>query len=85
MVIRPMIAAYTLGEMGRPATNMGGSGGPASLFKVKDMVSLGGGTPGAGLYTGTTLFKIIGAVELMTDDHGIEEEPGGFADHPVLL
>lgn len=75
MVIRPMAAAYAMGEIGRPAGTSGATGGSASFSKVaKDTVSLHGAgglkrAGGAGLYSASPLFKMIGAVELMSVDN----------------
>ena len=70
MVIRPMNAVYAMGESGRPVIARGEKdGGPALLFSDPDVVSLGRETAaGAGLYTAKPWFKIIGAVELMSED-----------------
>lgn len=67
MVIRPMVAAHAMGEMGRSAASMGAKGGPASfLSPLRDEVTLSGKPRGsAGVYSGTPLLKIMGAVELM--------------------
>lgn len=72
MVIRPLTAGYSMGELGRPVSSKGEKSGPALFFSgAKDVVSLGmepGG--GAGLYAGKPWFKIMGAVELMSEDCG---------------
>lgn len=87
MVIRPMAAAYVLGELGRSAANLGAKGGPtAFLSGVKDEVALGKmASAGAGLYTATPLFKIMGAVELMSEELGAFDENLEFGDNPILL
>ncbi len=86
MVIRPLTAAYTMGEFGRPAHSLGGKGGPAAfLAGAKDFVSLGGKTAAAGLYSGKPFFKIMGAVELMSDDVGMFDAGSVFGDNPVLI
>lgn len=86
MVIRPMPAAYTMGEIGRPANKPGGNGGPASFFsKSMDVVSLGNASTSAGLYSGSPIFKIIGAVELMSEDFDFDDDIAAFGEHPVLL
>ncbi len=70
MVIRPMAAAYAMGEIGRSAGTMGAKGGPTSfLHGIRDEVSLGTRMPsGTGLYSASPLFKMIGAVELTSSD-----------------
>ncbi len=70
MVIRPMNAVYAMGELGRPVSAKGGTGGPAFFFSGgRDVVTLGrGAEAGAGLYTGKPWFKMMGAVELMSED-----------------
>ncbi len=71
MVIRPMAAAYAMGEIGRSAGTSGVvGGGPAAFSKhAGDKVSLGSRvTVGAGLYTASPMFKMIGAVELMSGE-----------------
>lgn len=88
MVIRPMAVAYVMGEIGRPANKPGGNGGPAAFFgHAKDIVSLGtGDAKKPGLYSASPLYKIMGAVELMSGDLDAgEDEFGFFGDHPVLL
>ncbi len=70
MVIRPMAAAYAMGEIGRSAGTMGAKGGPTSFLReIRDEVSLGARVPpGTGLYSASPLFKMIGAVELTSSD-----------------
>ncbi len=68
MVIRPLTAAHVMGEIGRSATNRGEKSGPAAFLAGKDVVSLGSRKQGAGLYSATPLFKMMGAVELMSED-----------------
>lgn len=87
MVIRPMAAVYVLGEIGRSAAGMGAKGGPtAFLSGIKDEVSLGRKSPAnAGLYTAAPLFKIMGAVELMSEEPGALDESLDFGDNPILL
>lgn len=70
MVIRPLTAGYSMGELGRPVNAKGENGGPALFFsKAKDVVSLGMESErGAGLYAGKPWFKMMGAVELMSED-----------------
>ena len=87
MVIRPMAAAYAMGEIGRPANKPGGKGGPAAfLSSISDSVALHGGTGrGAGLYSPSPLFKIMGAVELMSGELEGDDDAGGFGDYPILL
>ena len=67
MVIRPLAAAYAMGEIGRSAATMGGKGGPTSfLSPLRDEVTLSGKPRGgAGLYSGSPLLKAMGAVELV--------------------
>lgn len=84
MVIRPMTAAYAMGEIGRSAVTRGGEGGSATFFGRKDIVSLGGKQRDAGLYSAAPLFKMMGAVELMSDDNEARD-PSGFGDNPTLL
>lgn len=69
MVIRPMAAAYALGEIGRSAGTLGAQGGPTSFFRTnRDEVTLSNTVrKGAGLYSGTPPFKMMGAVELMRE------------------
>ena len=82
MVIRPLVAANVLGETGRPA-GKGVSGGPAAFYSVGDSVTLGGRERSARLYSAPTLFKMTGAVELMSDEFDL---PGNdFSDAPVLF
>ncbi len=69
MVIRPMAAAYAMGEIGRSAGTAGAATGGSAAFSkhAGDKVSLGSKYPaGAGLYKASPLFKMIGAVELMS-------------------
>lgn len=76
MVIRPLVAAGFLGEIGRPAGNRGSLGGSAAFYNIsggsgdsgKDSVTLGGARAGANLYAPSPLFKMTGAVELTSDD-----------------
>ena len=86
MVIRPMAAAYAMGEIGRSAGTMGAKGGPTSFLKeVGDEVSLGVRKPaGAGLYSASPLFKMMGAVELMSAEPDMGELID-FGDSPILL
>lgn len=71
MVIRPMAAAYALGEIGRSAAYRGGTGGPASFFeKGTDAVALGARSADARLYSANPMFKMMGTVELMSEDFG---------------
>lgn len=86
MVIRPLTAAYAMGEIGRPASVKGEKSGPASVFSdIGDVVTLGNRSGGdSGLYNARPLFKIMGAVELMSGDDGAWDEVG-FGDHPVML
>lgn len=86
MVIRPMAAAYSMGEIGRSAGTSGAKGGPTAFFGViKDDVSLGGKKGGAGLYAASPLFKIMGAVELMSEEFELLDGARGFGDNSVLL
>lgn len=86
MVIRPMTAAYVMGETGRSANTLGAKGGPtAFLGGVKDEVMLNGKTNGASLYSASPLFKIIGAVELMSEELDLLDEGQRFGDNPVLI
>lgn len=87
MVIRPMAAAYAMGETGRSAAGMGGKGGPAAFFSaVHDDVVLGSRVkPGAGLYAASPFFKIMGAVELMSEEPGEFDENLSFDTNPILL
>lgn len=86
MVIRPMAAAYSLGEFGRSAAVKGGKGGSTSFFAgTGDTVSFGGKSGSAGLYSAAPLFKIMGAVELMSEDFEAEDNAAYFGDNPVLL
>ena len=87
MLIRPMAAVYSLGEMGRPAHNLGDKSGSAPFFRnTVDSVSFGNGAGhGAGLYSVGNLFKIMGAVELMTPEPEAFDEATAFGDNPVLL
>lgn len=72
MVIRPMAAAYALGEIGRSAACQGGKGGPASFFSNgTDAVTLGTKSSSAGLYSAKPMFKMMGTVELMSEDFGL--------------
>lgn len=84
MVIRPMTAAYAMGEMGRSAAIRGEESGSTAFLRGKDVVALGGQQRDAGLYSAAPLFKMMGAVELMSDDYE-SREPGGFGDNPTLL
>ncbi len=70
MVIRPMAAAYAMGEIGRSAGTTGAKGGPTSFLReIRDEVSLGARVPpGTGLYSASPLFKMTGAVELTSSD-----------------
>ncbi len=82
MVIRPLVAANILGETGRPA-GKGALGGPTAFYSSGDSVTLGGGERGAKLYSAPALFKMTGAVELMSDEFDL---PGNdFSDAPVLF
>jgi hypothetical protein len=65
---------------------MGAKGGPTAFLRaIKDEVSLGAKiTSGAGLYTASPLFKMIGAVELMSAD-AVPGDTAGFGDAPVVL
>ena len=83
MVIRPMTAAYVMGEIGRSASTSGAKGGPtAFLGGVKDEVTLKGNTNGAGLYSASPLFKMMGAGELMSEE--LDRFDEGFGESPVL-
>ena len=85
MLIQPQSYAQLLGETGRPAKR-GSDTGPAHLFShIKDVVSLGE-TPrlGAGLYSGTPLFKIMGSVQLLTPESAPAAE-NAFGHATVLL
>lgn len=86
-MIQAATAAYAMGELGRSASSLGGKGGPARVFAgVRDIVSLGNGqAAGAGLYTARNLFKIMGAVELVSPDAGAEDDALPFGDRPILL
>lgn len=82
MVIRPLVAANVLGEMGRPASARGKSGGPAAFYTDggEDSVVLGGkgggsGVGGAKLYSASPLFKMMGAVQLTSDEFELPERP----------
>ncbi|MCD8138334.1 MAG: hypothetical protein LUE17_00885 [Planctomycetaceae bacterium] len=82
MLIRPMAAAYAMGEIGRSAAKLGAQGGPTSFLQpMRDEVALGT-TPRniAGLYSASPLFKIVGTVELMCTDglHDDTSEPTSF-------
>lgn len=69
MVIRPMAAAYAMGEMGRSAGTSGVTSGPAAFLReVKDEVELGRKKVIPGLYSASPLFKIMGSVELMSEE-----------------
>lgn len=86
MYIRPMTAAYAMGEMGRPAVAKGEKRGPASFFtSVQDLVTLGQSMPAGGLYSAKPVFKIMGAVELMSDDFDLSDSMADFDDTPILL
>lgn len=86
MVIRPMTIAYTMGELGRPARNAGGKSGPATLFSnAKDSVSFGEKTASATLYSAGPMFKIMGAVELMSDGNDIPDPQTGFGDAAFVI
>lgn len=80
MLIQPMAATYAMGEIGRSTATMGGKGGPASFFSpLRDEVTLSGKPRvGAGLYSGSPLFKIMGAVELVRGD-AVREDMSGEA------
>ncbi len=85
MVIRPMAAAYAMGEIGRSAGTTGAKGGPTAFSRdIRDEVTLGSGKrAGLGLYSASPLFKMIGAVELMSP----EGDPGtmpGIGDAPAV-
>lgn len=86
MVIRPMAAAYAMGEIGRSTGTVGAKGGPTFfLNSIGDEVSLGSKRPAdAGLYSASPLFKMIGAVELMSAEPDMSEAVD-FGDNPVLL
>lgn len=86
-MIQAVAGAYAMGELGRSASSLGGKGGPAPAFAdVRDIVSLGNGQPaGAGLYTSRSLFKIIGAVELVSSDVEVDDEALPFGRRPILL
>lgn len=83
MVIRPLVAANALGETGRSAAKRGTSGGPAAFFSNQDSVALGGKPVGAKLYSASPLFKMMGAVELMSDE--FEMAGSDFSDNPALI
>lgn len=87
MVIRPMAAAYAMGEIGRPVNKSGAMSGPASFLYKQDSVALGSADArGAGLYSASPLFKIMGAVELMTGDGDFTDNgQATFGDNPVLV
>ena len=69
MVIRPMNAVYATGDLSRLVDANGGIGEPALFSSSRDTVSLNRkAAAGAGLYTTTPRFKIMGAVELMSDE-----------------
>lgn len=87
MMIRPMTAAYAMEELGRPAAPRGGKGGPTPfLANVRDIVSLGGAKAAdPGLYSPKALFKIMGAVELMSVDGEPGDEGLDFGDASILL
>lgn len=83
MLIRPMAAAYAMGEIGRSAAKLGAQGGPtAFLQSMRDEVALGSAPrSSAGLYSASPLFKIMGTVELMCNDglhDGAENELTSF-------
>ncbi len=67
MIIRPIAAAQFLGELGRSAEKRGTQGGPA-VFSGRDEVQLGVVPKKTGLYSATPFFKMMGRVELMSDD-----------------
>ncbi|MCD7897600.1 MAG: hypothetical protein LUG50_13150 [Planctomycetaceae bacterium] len=70
MIIRPIAAAHFLGELGRSAEKRGAQGGPTA-FSGRDEVELGVIPKKTGLYSATPFFKMMGRVELMSDDaHG---------------
>ena len=85
MVIRPMAAAYTMGEIGRSAGSTGAKGGPAAFFATqRDTVELHSREKkGAGLYRPSPWFKMVGAVELMTTDADPLELPEDSAQGMV--
>lgn len=84
MVIRPMTAAFGMGEIGRSVSIRGDNDGSAAFLRSGDVVSLGGPRRDAGLYSGALLFKMMGAVELMSDDREVCGQ-SGFDDNPTLL
>lgn len=75
MVIRPLVAANIfLGEPGRPAAKRGSFGGSAA-FSGGDTVTLGASPKGAATYSASPLFKMMGAVELMSDEFEPPDAP----------
>jgi hypothetical protein len=61
--------------IGKTGKGNGGNPGSAPQFQT-DLVSLGGGArSGAGLYSASSLFKMTGVVELISDEFGAS----GFA------
>lgn len=81
MVIQQVAAAIGLGEQGRLSKSRGN--GPAQFFsRGGDSVTLGvRPANGAGLYTGTPLFKMLGTVELVTP----QDDTPAFGDKPILI
>jgi hypothetical protein len=81
-----MAAAYAFGETGRSASKLGGKSGSAAFFGAAgDAVSLSSeARAGASLYSATPLFKIMGAVELMSDDSKAFGEAALFGDKKIL-
>ncbi len=85
MVIRPLVAANAvlLGEPGRSAAKRGNFGGPAAFFSGGDTVTLGVSPKGAKTYSASPLFKMMGAVELMSDE--FEPPSGEQSEHSALI
>lgn len=84
MVIRPMAAAYVMGEIGRSAGTQGVTSGPtAFLREIRDEVDLGRRSKtNADLYGASPLFKIMGAVELTSEEPAPSE--GEYGDLSFL-
>ncbi len=69
MVIRPLVVANgALGELGRSAAKRGNFGGSAAFLSGGDTVTLGAPPAGSKTYAASPLFKMMGAVELMSPE-----------------
>ncbi len=69
MVIRPMAGMNFLGEIGRSAGAVGAQGGSAAFLGGKEAKAFAGKSKsGGGIYSSKPFFKIMGAVELMSED-----------------